>query len=147
MTKYDKIVGESLLALRNNLKSERIIYNDILGEIQAEAVAATVNGLRPDYTDAFVDKVLRKYQKKVQEQIDTCPQDEAHAETLAGYKRKMTIVKKYAPQVINNPNDIVNLLLEWRDSGIDIKNKRVVMPMLSEANVDMRLANAILGKM
>lgn len=147
MTKYDKIVEGSVLALRNNQKIERMIYNDMLGAIQAEAVAGTVNGERPEIDDALVDKVLLKYQKTVQEQIDTCPRDVAHMDKLAEYEYKMTIVKLYAPRLIDDPDEITNMLLSWQESGIDIRSKKVVMPMLKKANVDMKTANRVLGRM
>jgi uncharacterized protein YqeY len=93
--------------------------------------------------------VLIKYQKMVQEMIDTCP--ESRVQTMATYKAQMDIVKEYAPQLITDEETIQTMIMDLlvdADLAPKKKNKgqimKTVMPHL-KGKVDMKSANQIIA--
>ena len=70
MNKYESIRADMTTALKNGDKLRRLTLADIIATIDKTATAGKT---RVDITDAFVDEVLVKYKKTVQEMIDTCP--------------------------------------------------------------------------
>ena len=59
---------------------------------------------RIEITEQLIDEVLIKYQKTIQEMIDTCPAE--RTDLLEKYQAEMEVVKLYAPQLMTNKGEI-----------------------------------------
>ena len=148
MNKYETLKADMTTALKNGDKERRLTLADMVATIDK---AATSGKTRVEITDAFVDEVLAKYKKTVQEMVDTCPAD--RTELKAQYENKLAITLEYAPKVVEDAFEIEtmilnfccdnNIVLTTSNRGAIMKN---VMPFLKQNNCDMKVAQEVLKK-
>ena len=148
MNKYEVIKAEMTAALKSGDKLRRLTLADMVATIDK---AATSGKTRVEITDAFVDEVLTKYKKTVQEMVDTCPDTEKYAEKKAEYLMKLAIAAEYAPTVIDDVDEIKKMIYLWgcgncvsivtQNKGIIMK---MIMPWLKQNHCDMRVAQEAL---
>ena len=155
MNKYETIKADMTAALKAGDKLRRLTLADMVATIDK---AATSGKKRVEITDAFVDEVLLKYKKTVQEMVDTCPDGAADPKRdaelkarKAEYLMKLSIATEYAPQVIDDKDEIVKMIMYWGvcnavsicsgNKGIIMKN---VMPFLKSKSCDMKVAQEAL---
>lgn len=148
MNKYEVIKMEMTAALKSGDKLRRLTLADMVATIDK---AATSGKKRVEITDAFVDEVLLKYKKTVQEMVDTCPDTEKYAEKKAEYLMKLAIAAEYAPTVIDDIEEIKKMIYLWgcgncvsivsQNKGIIMK---MIMPWLKENHCDMKAAQEAL---
>ena len=150
MNKYESIKAEMTAALKSGDKLRRLTLADMVATIDK---AATSGKKRVEITDAFVDEVLLKYKKTVQEMVDTCPDTEKYAEKKAEYLMKLAIATEYAPIVMKDPVEIEKLILDFACENNLVLTKsnkgmimKSIMPFLKQNNCDMKIANGILNK-
>ena len=150
MNKYESIKAEMTTALKNGDKLRRLTLADMVATIDK---AATSGKKRVEITDAFVDEVLLKYKKTVQEMVDTCPDTEKYAEKKAEYLMKLAIATEYAPIVMEDSVEIEKLILDFACENYLVLTKsnkvmimKSIMPFLKQNNCDMKIANGILNK-
>lgn len=150
MNKYESIKAEMTAALKSGDKLRRLTLADMVATIDK---AATSGKKRVEITDAFVDEVLLKYKKTVQEMVDTCPDTEKYAEKKAEYLTKLAIAAEYAPKVIDDPYEVEKLILDFACENNLVLTKsnkgaimKVIMPFLKQNSCDMKVANEILNK-
>lgn len=150
MNKYESIKADMTTALKNGDKLRRLTLADMVATIDK---AATSGKKRVEITDAFVDEVLLKYKKTVQEMVDTCPDTEKYAEKKAEYLMKLAIATEYAPIVMEDPVEIEKLILDFACENNLVLTKsnkgmimKSIMPFLKQNNCDMKIANGILNK-
>lgn len=148
MNKYESIKAEITAALKNGDKLRRLTLADMVATIDK---VATSGKKRVEITDAFVDEVLLKYKKTVQEMVDTCPDTEKYAEKKTEYLMKLAIVAEYTPKVIDDKNEIVKMINYWgicNAVSITSGNKNIlmknVMPFLKKEGCDMKVAKEAL---
>ena len=148
MNKYESIKAEMTTALKNGDKLRRLTLADMVATIDK---AATSGKKRVEITDAFVDEVLLKYKKTVQEMVDTCPDTEKYAEKKAEYLMKLAIAAEYAPTVIDDIDEIKKMIYLWgcgNQVSIVSQNKgvimKMIMPWLKQNNCDMKVAQEAL---
>ena len=148
MNKYETIKADMTAALKSGDKERRLTLADMVATIDK---AATSGKTRVEITDAFVDEVLTKYKKTVQEMVDSCPAN--RTELKAQYENKLTIALEYAPKMMEDPSEIEILILNFaceNDLVLTKSNKgaimKVIMPFLKQNNCDMKIANSILNK-
>lgn len=104
---------------------------------------------RVEITEQLVDETLIKYQKTVQEMIDTCPS--SYEDKLKQYKADMEIVKQYAPQLITDKETIANRVKEIAGAqGIELvkANRGALMKSISaelKGKADMKIVSAVVG--
>lgn len=128
--------------------------NVMIGMIDAVKKAAMTPKGRVEITEQLVNETLMKYQKTVQEQYDTCPdsaedpkRDAELKERKADYLAELTLVKEYAPQLMNSYENIKNVVLvaatglELTESNKGQLMKRVV-PLL-KGKADMSVVNKV----
>ena len=144
----EELQKDKIQAMKNGNNFRKQVLTDMIDAIQKAAI--TSKG-RVEITDELADEVLIKYQKIVQEMIDTCP--ESRAEILAEYKGQMEIVKEYAPQLITDEDFIrtsIKINLETAGIEIDKKNRgqimKLIMPMY-KGKADMKVVNKVIGDM
>ena len=148
MNKYESIKADMTTALKNGDKLRRLTLADMVATIDK---AATSGKKRVEITNAFVDEVMLKYKKTVQEMVDTCPDNEKYAEKKAEYQAKLAIALEYAPKVIDDKDEIVKMINYWGicnavsicsgNKGVIMKN---VMPFLKKEGCDMKVAQEAL---
>ena len=148
MNKYESIKAEMTTALKNGDKLRRLTLADMVATIDK---AATSGKKRVEITDAFVDEVMLKYKKTVQEMVDTCPDTEKYAEKKAEYLMKLAIAAEYAPKVIDDVDEIKKMIYLWgcgNQVSIVSQNKgiimKAIMPWLKQNNCDMKAAQEAL---
>ena len=150
MNKYESIKAEMTAALKSGDKLRRLTLADMVATIDK---AATSGKKRVEITDSFVDEVLLKYKKTVQEMVDTCPDTEKYAEKKAEYLMKLAIAAEYAPKIIDDVDEIVKIVNYWGicnavsitsgNKGVIVKN---VMPFLKKQGCDMKAAKMAVDK-
>lgn len=155
MNKYESIKADMTTALKNGDKLRRLTLADMVATIDK---AATSGKKRVEITDAFVDEVMLKYKKTVQEMVDTCPdgatdpkRDAELKARKAEYLMKLSIALEYTPKIIDDKDEIVKMINYWgicnavsivsQNKGIIMKN---VMPFLKSKNCDMKIAQEAL---
>ena len=157
MNKYESIKADMTSALKNGDKLRRLTLADMVATIDK---AATSGKKRVEITDAFVDEVLLKYKKTIQEMVNTCPDGAADPQRdaelkarKAEYQMKLAIAMEYAPKAIDDPLEIEQLVLNFAcENGLVlIKSNRgvimkAIMPFLKQNSCDMKIANEILNK-
>lgn len=148
MNKYESIKADMTAALKNGDKLRRLTLADMVATIDK---VATSGKKRVEITDAFVDEVLLKYKKTVQEMVDTCPDNEKYAERKAEYLLKLAVVAEYAPKVIDNVDEIKKMIYLWgitNSVSITSGNKNIIMkaimPWLKQNHCDMKAAQEAL---
>ena len=139
MNKYETLKAAMTAALKVGDKERRLTLADIVATIDK---ASTSGKTRVEITDAFVDEVLTKYKKTVQEMVDTCPAD--RTELKAQYENKLVMEDPFEIEtLILNFACENNLVLTKSNKGAIMK---VIMPFLKQNNCDMKVANGILNK-
>ena len=155
MNKYESIKVDMTAALKNGDKLRRLTLADMVATIDK---ASTSGKKRVEITDAFVDEVMLKYKKTVQEMVDTCPdsavdpkRDAELKARKAEYLMKLAIATEYAPVVIDDVDEIKKMIYLWgcgNQVSIVSQNKgiimKAIMPWLKQNNCDMKAAQEAL---
>ena len=148
MNKYETIKADMTTALKNGDKLRRLTLADMVATIDK---ASTSGKKRVEITDAFVDEVMLKYKKTVQEMVDTCPDTEKYAEKKAEYLMKLAIATEYTPVVIDDVDEIKKMIYLWscgNQVSIVSQNKGIIMkgimPFLKKEGCDMKAAQEAL---
>ena len=155
MNKYETIRADMTTALKNGDKARRLTLADMVATIDK---AATSGKKRVEITDTFVDEVLLKYKKTVQEMVDTCPdgatdpkRDAELKARKAEYLAKLAVAMEYAPTIVNDIEEIKKMINLWgcgNQVAIVSQNKGIimkgVMPFLKQNKCDMKVAQEAL---
>lgn len=128
--------------------------------VRKEAISAMIDAVqkasitskgRIEITEQLTNEVLIKYQKTIQEMIDTCPAD--RTELLAKYTAEMAVVKEFAPQLITDLQTIKDrIFVLVMDDGLvpDKKSKGAIMKLASaefKGKADMKVVNQVVTEM
>lgn len=125
--------------------------NVLSSMIDACQKASITSKGRVEITEQLVDETLIKYQKTIQEMIDTCPAD--RTELLAKYLIEMKVVKEYAPQLLTDPEEIrikIAELLSATNTEVLAQNKGQIMKCIMphfKGKADMKIVNQVVGEM
>lgn len=143
----EKLQQAKIVAMKNNDMETRDILTNMIDAVQKAAI--TSKG-RIEITEQLVNETLIKYQKSVQEQIDTCPS--ARSDLLTKYEAEMDVVRQYAPQLMTDTNEIRTLILDAVNGEIEFtkSNKGKIMKIISpifKGKADMKIVNQIVGEM
>ena len=127
----------------NAMKNKDVRRKNVLSEIidTCQKTVITPKG-RLELTEQIVNESLIKYQKMVQEMIDTCPS--SRTDLLDEYKANMEIVKEYAPKLLTDEKEIWDFIQSLNIELIKT-NRGLIMKKL-KGKVDMKIANKILGE-
>lgn len=147
MTKYEVLKKDMIKALKEKDKFKRLTLADMIAAIDK---AATSGKARVEITEELVNSTLLKYQKTVQEMIDTCPEGKKYANKKQEYLNKLEIVLQYVPILISNEDEIKKMIISVLGENFDFKKEnkgmimKKVMPTL-KGKVDMSVANRVIG--
>lgn len=142
----EKLQELKIAALKSGDMNTKRVLSDMIDTCQKAAI--TPKG-RIELTEQLVDETLIKYQKTVQEMIDTCPA--SYPEKLHQYQEDMKIVKMYAPQLLTDKTEIETRVREIAEiAGIDLvkANRGALMRAISaelKGKADMKIVSAIVG--
>ena len=143
----DKLQAAKVAAMKNN---DTVAKNVLSGMIDAVQKAAITPKGRVEITEQLTDETLIKYQKSIQEQVDTCP--EARADLLEKYRNELAIVKIYAPQLLTDKDAIkakVNEALAAAGIAAVKASRGAAMKLLSaelKGKADMKIVSAVVGE-
>lgn len=145
------------LEILQSAKTEAMKNKDT---IRKEAISAMIDAVqkasitskgRIEITEQLIDEVLIKYQKTIQEMIDTCPAD--RTDLMNKYIAEMAVVKEFAPQLITDPQTIKDKMLALimsADLTPDKKNKGAIMKLASvefKGKADMKIVSQVVAEM
>lgn len=147
MTKYEVLKQDMIKALKEKDKFKRLTLADMIAAIDK---VATSGKARAEITEELVNNTLLKYQKTVQEMIDTCPEHEKYADRKQEYLSKLEIVLQYVPILITDENEIKEMIISILGEDFDFKkeNKGIIMKKVMPAlkgKVDMGVANKVIS--
>lgn len=131
-------------AMKNHDLKTKEVINSMIDACQKATI--TSKG-RIEMTEQLVDEVLIKYQKTIQEMIDTCPA--SRTDLMEKYQFEMSVVKTFAPQLMTDPQEIKTRFLEIiaaRDIEAVVANKGKIMKAITpffKGKADMKIVNAV----
>lgn len=136
------------VAMKTGDMATKNVLSSMIDACQKAAI--TPKG-RVEITEQLVDETLIKYQKTIQEMIDTCPTD--RTELLAKYLIEMKVVKEYAPQLLTDKEEIrkaIAEILSATNTEILVQNKGKIMKCIMpyfKGKADMKIVNQVVGEM
>lgn len=144
---------ENLQAARTAaMKAGDMATKNVLSNMIDACQKATITSKgRVEITEQLVDEVLIKYQKTIQEMIDTCPAD--RTELMEKYTAEMAVVKEYAPQLITDLQIIKDrMFVLVMNAGLvpDKKSKGAIMKLASaefKGKADMKIVSQAVAEM
>ena len=144
------------LEILQSAKTEAMKNKDA---IRKEAISAMIDAVqkasitpkgRIEITEQLTDEVLIKYQKTIQEMIDTCPAE--RTDLLEKYQAEMAVVKQYAPQLIADPGEIAAIIPTIVPTGTAFikSNKGAIMKCVTpyfKGKADMKIVSQVVAEM
>ena len=137
-----------IAAMKNNDAATKSVLSGMIDAVQKAAI--TPKG-RVEITEQLTNETLIKYQKAIQEQVDTCPLH--RTDLLTKYMAELNIVKMYAPQLITDKQVIKNRVMELASAaGLSItkQEKGAIMKLASaefKGKADMKTVNLTVMEM
>lgn len=132
-------------ALKSGDKERKEVLSTLISACQNATI--TPKG-RVELTEDLVKEVIVKQAKIVREQIETCPA--SRPEKIEAFKRQLAIIEEYTPLMITDP-DIIRRMIKAvclnEQIPFDQKARKIVMPKLKKADVDMSIANKVFTDM
>ena len=143
-----EMLENEMTKARRNRDTVRITA--ISGLVNAVKVAAINERCKDNITEEFVNNILIKEQKTVQEMIDTCPAD--RTDLMTEYKNRMAIVKEFAPQLLTDKGEIANMITSIVPTGTAFvkKDRGIIMKTIAphfKGKADMKIVNQVLNEM
>lgn len=143
----EALKAAKVVAMKEHNETRKAAITNMIDAIQKASI--TAKG-RVEITDQLVDEVLIKYQKSVQEQIDTCPA--ARTDLAAAYTAEMEIVKEFAPQLITDRGEIERTINDILNGEIALTkaNRGNIMKLITphfKGKADMKIVSEVVGAM
>lgn len=143
----EKLEKEMAKARRNR---DTVRVTAISGLVNAVKVAAINERCKDNITEEFVNNILIKEQKTVQEMIDTCPAD--RTELLRDYHNRMAVIREFAPQLLTDKGEIAHMITSIVPTGTAFvkKDRGIIMKTIAphfKGKADMKIVNQVLNEM
>lgn len=124
---------EMITAMKNGDKFTKTTISSLIAQIKKAAID---KGCRDNITEEFVDAELIKAKKQAQESIDGAVA--AHREDLIEeYSKQYDIINLYAPQLITNTAEIMNIIKTASDTILTKKEYMKFFNTNYRGKVDM----------
>ena len=143
----EKLQAAKVAAMKNNDINVKNVLTNMIDACQKASI--TPKG-RIEITEQLVDETLIKYQKTIQEMIDTCPAE--RKDLLDKYVAEMEVVKIYAPQLITDMGEIertINTILNG-EVPLTKSNRGSIMKLIThhfKGKADMKIVSQVVGEM
>ena len=146
---FEKLKNERVIAMKNG-ETARARKNALSNMIDAIQKASITNKGRIEITDELCNQVLIKYQKNLQESIDTCPA--SHMEKKAEYEAEMSIVKEFTPQLMTDKGEIERTINDILNGEVPLTktNKGNIMKLITpyfKGKADMKIVSQVIAEM
>ena len=144
----EKMLDAKVAAMKNGDVTTKNVLTNMIDACQK---ATITNKGRIELTEQLIDEVLIKYQKTIQEMIDTCPAE--RTELMEKYTAEMAVVKQYAPQLMADPDEIksaIRVILDTLGIEASKQNKGKVMKAIMphfKGKADMKIVNQVVAEM
>ena len=144
----EKMLDAKVAAMKNGDVTTKNVLTNMIDACQK---ATITNKGRIELTEQLIDEVLIKYQKTVQEMIDTCPAE--RTKLMEKYIAEMAVVKQYAPQLVTDPAEIkgaIRVILDTLGMEASKQNKGKVMKAIMphfKGKADMKVVNQVVAEM
>lgn len=127
--------------------------------VRKEAISAIIDAIqktsitpkgRIEITEQLIDEVLIKYQKTIQEMIDTCPAD--REDLLGKYYAEMVVVKEFAPQLMTDKGEIERVINDILNGEVPLtkSNRGNIMKLITphfKGKADMKIVSQVVAEM
>ena len=144
------------LEILQSAKTEAMKNKDA---IRKEAISAMIDAVqkasitskgRIEITEQLIDEVLIKYQKTIQEMIDTCPAN--RTDLMDKYVAEMAVVKEFAPQLMTDKGEIERAINDILNGEVPLikANKGSVMKLITphfKGKADMKIVSQVVAEM
>lgn len=144
------------LEILQSAKTEAMKNKDA---IRKEAISAMIDAVqkasitpkgRIEITEQLTDEVLIKYQKTIQEMIDTCPAN--RTDLMDKYNAEMAVVKEFAPQLITDENEIAGMIAAALNGSVELTkaNRGAIMKTITpifKGKADMKIVSQVVAGM
>lgn len=138
----EEMQQEMIRAMKDGKKLRKDTISSMISAVKKAAIDARC---KDNITEDFVNQVILKEKKIMQEMIDTCPQD--RKEILEDYLLKMKVINEFAPKQLTEDElrKEVRHLLATVDIQGDSKGAvmKALMPRL-KGKADGKLINKII---
>jgi uncharacterized protein YqeY len=144
---FEKIKTDMYAALKAKDKMRKDVLSTIMAN--AKSLAIEKGSDRENIGEDVVNTVLLKEKKLLESMIADFPANatsDEHIKLKETYHQKLAIVIEYAPQIIDDEDEIRKIIL---DSGIELdkKNMGKIMGVLKGQKCDMGVANRVVKEM
>ena len=143
---------ENLQAARTAaMKAGDMATKNVLSNMIDACQKATITPKgRVEITEQLTDEVLIKYQKTIQEMIDTCPAN--RTDLMEKYAAEMAVVKLYAPQLMTNKGEIERTINDILNGEVPLikANRGSIMKLITpyfKGKADMKIVSEVVGAM
>ena len=144
------------LEILQSAKTEAMKNKDA---IRKEAISAMIDAVqkasitpkgRIEITEQLTDEVLIKYQKTIQEMIDTCPAN--RTDLMNKYVAEMAVVKEFAPQLMTDKGEIEHTINDILNGEVPLTkaNRGNVMKLITpyfKGKADMKIVSQVVAEM
>ena len=134
----EKLQSEMIAAMKSGDKERKTVISNYIAAIKKAAID---KGCRDNISEEFVNTELIKIQKSVKEQVDTCPA--SRADLLEQYKAELEIVNEFAPQLITDSVEIMNIVKSASDTVLTKKEYMKFFNMNYRDKVDMKVVSEV----
>ena len=144
---FETIKNDMYAAMKAKDKMTKDVLSTLIANAKNNAIASGAD--RDNVPEDIVNKTILSEKKLLQKMIAEFPENATskdHIALLQSYYDRLAIVTKYAPQIIDDENQIKEIII---NSGIDIdkKNMGKLMGFLKGQKCDMGVANAVVKAM
>ena len=134
----DTLQAAMIASMRTGDKARKTAISNYIAAIKKAAID---KGCRDNIDEKFVNTELIKIQKSVKEQVDTCP--ETRPDLLEKYKAELEIINEFAPQLITDSTEIINIIKSASDTILTKKEYMKFFNMNYRGKVDMKVVNEV----
>lgn len=135
MLLQDKIKQDSMLALKEGRKEDRIVLSTLSSQIKNKALEKRVSGL----LDSDAVQVIQKFLKSLEDEIEAFKKAN-RAEKVEELIRQHKLVKEYLPKMLSE-DEIKNIISLLEDKSM--KNIMTYFKNNFNGKVDMSLVSKI----
>lgn len=144
---FEKIKADMYTAMKAKDKLRKDVLSTIMANSKSMAIEKGAD--RDNVSEDIVNAVLLREKKLLKTMIADFPENATspdHIALLNTYKQKLEIVVEYAPQIIDDEDEIRDLIIE---TGIELDKKNMgrIMGSLKGKKCDMGVANKVLTAM
>ena len=129
---------EMIAAMKNKDSFRKTAISNYIAAIKKAAID---KGCRDNITEEFVNAELIKIQKSVREQVDTCP--ETRLDLLEQYKAELEIINEFAPQLITDSVEIMNIVKSASDTILTKKEYMKFFNTNYRGKIDMKVISEV----